>query len=277
MAIYFTSLNSGSNGNCYYIGNETEAVLIDAGISCRETEKRMRNLGLFMEKVKAIFISHEHTDHIKGAESLSNKYAIPVYITPKTKLQCRNTMHLKNTIPFQPYKSIDIGSLSVLAFPKFHDAADPHSFMISYHAINIGVFTDIGMNCEHVKNHFSQCHVAFLESNYDEVMLENGTYPFHLKKRISGGSGHLSNRQAFELFVNHRPPHMSHVLLSHLSKENNHPELVSKLFASNANNVNIIVASRYEETALFSLSNAKTSIQEKKTAPKSLVQLNLFS
>ncbi|MEP7163683.1 MAG: MBL fold metallo-hydrolase [Ferruginibacter sp.] len=253
MSLAITSLNSGSNGNCYYIGNDKEAVLIDAGISCRETEKRMRLLGLSMNKVKAIFISHEHSDHIKAIPVLAEKYDLPVHIT-KSTLQ-RGGIKLKNQLirNFTAYEPVLIGGLSVTAFPKYHDAIDPHSFLISFNGINVGVFTDIGASCEHVIKHFGYCHAAFLETNYDETLLETGRYPAHLKNRIRGGSGHLSNTQALEIFKKHRPSFMTHLLLSHLSKDNNRPEMVKKLFDEHAGGINIIVASRYESTAVYTI------------------------
>jgi phosphoribosyl 1,2-cyclic phosphodiesterase len=251
MSLYITSLNSGSNGNCYYIGNETEAVFIDAGISCNEIEKRMKRLGLSMEKVKAIFISHEHTDHINGLRVLAKKYQLPVYITEATLRHARLKLekHLVNS--FTGCESISIGNLSITPFPKFHDAVDPYSFVISGNKIKIGVFTDIGAPCKNVIAHFQQCHAAFLEANYDETMLEKGRYPYFLKSRIRGGNGHLSNKQALELFIAHRPTHMSHLFLSHLSKNNNSPELVQQLFDKHNGVVKMVIASRYKETPLY--------------------------
>jgi len=251
MSLYITSLNSGSNGNCYYIGNDKHAVLIDAGISCRETEKRMKRLGLDITRVRAIVVSHEHGDHITGIPGLSKKYKFPVYITTNT-LRSSNLPIEKELIrSFKPYESILIGDLSVNAFPKFHDACDPHSFLVTHNGIKVGVFTDIGSSCKHVISHFKQCHAAFLEANYCEEMLENGNYPYHLKRRISGDNGHLSNTQALELFNTHKGKQLSYLILSHLSKNNNSPELVNQLFNKHAGDINIIVASRYVETPIF--------------------------
>src|SRR5690606_10405037 len=143
MSLFISSLNSGSNGNCYYIGNEEEAVLVDAGISCRETEKRMIKLGLSMQKVKAIFVSHEHSDHIRGIAVLAKKYQLPVYITSKTLANSRISIADYLIKSFTPHQAVQIGNLHIAAFPKFHDAKDPHSFVISYNGINVGVFTDI--------------------------------------------------------------------------------------------------------------------------------------
>ncbi len=255
MAMFITSLNSGSNGNCYYVGNHQEAVLVDAGISCRETEKRMLRLGLSMQKVKAIFISHEHSDHIRGLPILAKKYQIPVYITTATRQYGRLLIADEQVKPFRGYEPVHIGNLSVTAFPKFHDAAEPHSFVVSCGDVNIGVFTDIGAPCKHLISHFKECHAAFLEANYDEAMLAQGSYPYHLKRRITGGRGHLSNAQALELFKTHKPAYMSHVLLSHLSKDNNCPTLARELFLPHAGNTQIIVASRNEETPVYAINN----------------------
>ncbi|KAB7730440.1 MBL fold metallo-hydrolase [Rudanella paleaurantiibacter] len=254
MSLFISSLNSGSNGNCYYVGNHQEAVLIDAGISCRETERRMDRLGLSMKTVKAIFISHEHSDHIVGVDRLARKYKLPVYITPGT---LRNTRLSESAITFQPlrgYEPVLVGDLSVTAFPKQHDAADPHSFLVSFGGINVGVFTDIGTPCTHVIDHFKQCHAAFLEANYDDDLLALGRYPYFLKQRISGDNGHLSNRQALDLFLNHRPVHMSHLLLAHLSRDNNSPQVVANLFAPHLAHTQLVVASRYAETAVYQVS-----------------------
>jgi phosphoribosyl 1,2-cyclic phosphodiesterase len=119
------------------------------------------------------------------------------------------------------------------------------------------VFTDIGAPCDHVINHFQQCHAAFLEANYDETMLEQGSYPYHLKRRIRGGQGHLSNKQALDLFIKHRPSFMSHLLLSHLSQDNNCPRLVHELFSQHAYHTQIVVASRYEESAVYCITPLK--------------------
>lgn len=277
MSLFITSLNSGSNGNCYYIGNETEAVLIDAGISCRETERRMKLLGLSMKTVKAIFISHEHNDHIKGMHALVDKFSLPVYMTNSTMRGCVGISNssVKKLVAYEP---VTISGLSVTAFPKHHDAEDPHSFIISCNGITIGVFTDIGVSCDHLTKHFKQCNAAFLETNYDEDLLDKGSYPYYLKKRIRGGKGHLSNKQALEIFTAHRPSFMSHLFLSHLSKENNCPRKARELFEEHAGDTKIIVASRYEQTPVYKIKNAD-GMNFSTTNPLSSLhfkQLNLF-
>lgn len=278
MSLFIASLNSGSNGNCYYVGNTADAVLIDAGISCREIEKRMKRLELSINKVRAIFISHEHNDHIKGVEVLSKKYQLPVYITTSTLLYSQLKIAQPLTYAFKAYQPVVINELSVLPFPKFHDATDPHSFIVESKGIKIGVLTDIGSNCEHVIENFRQCHAAFLESNYDERMLEEGGYPYYLKRRIRSDKGHLSNDQALELFIKHRPRFMSHVLLSHLSKHNNCPNLVQELFSKHAGSTTIAVASREEESQVYEIQVNPLGTQRRAILKKAQLnnQMKLF-
>lgn len=253
MSLYIASLNSGSNGNCYYIGNEKDAVLIDAGISCRETERRMIRLGLSLRKVRAIFISHEHIDHVRGVEVLSRRYSIPVYMTTATYLSSRIRPDPALLRYFSTCEPVQVDDFIVHPIPKQHDGIDPHSFSVSCHGITVGVFTDIGIASNPVVDHFSQCHAAFLEANYDEIMLQNGNYPIHLKRRIRGGKGHLSNNQALETFIWYRASFLKLLILSHLSANNNRPEIVSELFMPHANGTHIAIASRDEASEVFAV------------------------
>lgn len=272
MSLFIASLNSGSNGNCYYVGNEQEAILVDAGISCRETERRMLRLGLSMRKVRAIFISHEHTDHIRGLAVMAHKYQLPVYITRNTLLNGRG-LQLKPelTVHFNAGSTIEVGGLNITSFSKEHDAAEPASFIVSGNGVTVGVFTDIGTPCDNLVQHFRQCHAAFLEANYDETMLEKGRYPHFLKNRIRGGKGHLSNTQALDLFRNHRPAFMSHLLLAHLSQDNNNPQLVEELFRPHAGDTLVAIASRHEASAVYQVAAPGIS-----AAPVAPVQAALF-
>lgn len=251
MSLFISSLNSGSNANCYYIGNNKEAVLIDAGLSCRETERRMKQLGLSIGIVKAIFVSHEHSDHITGVPGISKKYRLPVYITGATLANSNIPIEPQLVNDFKKNKPVKIGDLLVTPFRKSHDAADPHSFIVSGHGISIGIITDIGYACKQVIKYFGQCQAAFLESNYCAEMLANGNYPWHLQQRISSDEGHLSNAQALELFTNYRGTDLRLLILSHLSKNNNNPELVKSLFKKQAGNTEIVVASRYTASPVF--------------------------
>jgi phosphoribosyl 1,2-cyclic phosphodiesterase len=275
MSLLVASLNSGSNGNCYYVGNGDIAFLVDAGISSRETEIRMKRLGLSLKTVKGIFITHEHSDHISGVTKLSKRHRIPVFITHATRLHGNLKLEESLCNTFKAHETITIGELSITAIPKLHDAIDPHSFVVASSTVRVGIFTDLGTPCENLINHFSQCHAVFLEANYDEEMLESGTYPYALKNRIRGGRGHLSNKQALSVFLNHRPEFMSHLFLSHLSQHNNTPKIVRNLFDPVAAGTEIIIAPRNKETKLYHI-RASGNLQNRVTATKPQ-QLNLFA
>ncbi len=278
MALQIASLNSGSNGNCYYVGNDDEGIFVDAGLTCKETELRMSRLGIPMSKVKAIFISHEHSDHIHGVSQLVAKYQIPVYVSETTLKEAGFWKIRKFIIHFNASQPVMIGNLRTTAFVKKHDACDPHSFVVSGARINIGVFTDIGVPCEQLIHYFKQCHAAFLESNYDAEMLDKGKYPYFLKNRIRSGNGHLSNEQALDLYLRHRPSYMSHLLLSHLSKENNSPELVQAMFQAIPSDTKVVVASRYQESELYKIVLQENFLKSilPRLRPQPQKQLSLF-
>src|SRR5690606_11991400 len=160
---------------------------------------------------------------------------------------------------FTAEKPISIGTLKVTAFEKHHDAAHPHSFIVEHYNTCIGVFTDLGIVCDNLIRYFKMCDAAFLEANYCEDMLKNSRYSYFLKRRISGGKGHLSNRQALQLFKEHQSPKLQLLLLSHLSRENNSPELVKELFEAETISTEIVIASRERETAVYHIINNSLS------------------
>ncbi len=273
MNLFYASINSGSNGNCYYVGNENNAVLVDVGIHCRDVEKRMQRIKLDIKKVKAVFITHEHIDHVRGLITLASKYNLPVYLSQGTWRQMQEDLKNINYKFILEETPIIIEDLLIHPFKKVHDAASPYSFVVDFKKIRVGVITDIGHACDNVIKHFSKCHAAFLEANYDDGMLDKGNYPSHLKQRNKSDVGHLSNQQALDLFLDHRHSSLSHLILSHLSEENNESELVYNLFLPHANGVRINVASRTSESKLYIIKkNAKpVQITENETA-----QLSIF-
>jgi len=252
------SIASGSNGNCYYLENDDDAILVDAGISTRQIVARMANLGLSVSKVRGVFISHEHTDHVRGVDVLSRKYSIPVFMTQKTYLKYGKIIKDSLLNFFLPGTQVKLGNIHVNPFLKSHDAVDPCSFSVSSEGRSVAVMTDIGLKCSNVISHIKNADAVFLESNYDDNMLQTGSYPAFLKARISSDLGHLSNTQAALIALEHASSRLKHIFLSHISENNNTPELALHTFNSFINqrkdlNPELIIASRYEESSLVSL------------------------
>ena len=252
------SIASGSNGNCYYIGNDDGAILIDAGISTKQIVERMTRLGLSMSSLKGVFISHEHSDHIRGIDVLTRKYAVPVFMTRKTYASYGKIINHSLLNFFSPGQPVTLGNMSVHPFLKSHDAVEPCSFSVSSDSRTVAVMTDIGLQCANVIDHIRNADAVFLESNYDDDMLRTGFYPPYLKKRIASDVGHLSNTQAAMLAVEHASSRLRHVLLSHLSENNNTPELALNTFhhfigRRNDLNIDVTLTSRQKEIGLVSL------------------------
>lgn len=247
------SIASGSNGNCYYIGNNTDAVLVDVGISTKQILIRMNERGLEPGKIKAIFITHEHSDHLRSARVLAKRLQIPVYMTAKTFNNSYKNLRPYYPSFFHPGDIIEVGEFRIHSVSKNHDAAEPCSFRVEYNGKSIGVFTDIGEVCKNVETHFNLCEGVFLEANYDEKMLWEGHYPWYLKKRVASEHGHLSNDQAFDLLKTHASKDLKYVFLSHISKENNTPEKALDSMKTLSNKYNIKIASRYEASDVCTL------------------------
>lgn len=245
------ALASGSNGNSYYIGNEHEAILIDAGINCKQLLLRMEERQLDPSKVKAVFITHEHTDHICGVRVFCNKHFIPAYFTRGTFLNT-SSRHKPRLYHFiDPGNSVVIGNFEVFAFAKMHDASEPCSFRVEIENKSIGVLTDLGSYSVSVIEQLKQCDILFLESNYDEKMLWEGSYPWLLKKRIASDVGHLSNVQALNLITEHAGERLHTIFLSHLSGENNTPDLAYHAFSPLHQSYKIIKTSRHAASEMI--------------------------
>ncbi|HNY51436.1 MAG TPA: MBL fold metallo-hydrolase [Smithella sp.] len=254
----FASIASGSNGNCYYLENDGEAILVDAGISAKQIVNRMANLGLSMSRVKGLFISHEHTDHIRGVDVLSRRFSVPVFLTRKTYASYGREISASLLNYFSPGEQVEIGGMRVSSFLKNHDAAEPCSFLVSSAGRNVAVMTDIGLQCPNVVAHLRDADAIFLETNYDDDMLKHGPYPSYLKARIASDVGHLSNAQAAMIALQHASPRLQHIVLSHISENNNTPELAFRTFDQVMKqrrdlNPELSIASRYRESGLVSL------------------------
>jgi phosphoribosyl 1,2-cyclic phosphodiesterase len=244
--IEICALASGSNGNCYYIGNQHDAILVDAGLSTKQLMVRFQAAGLDPAKVKAVFVSHEHSDHAQGIKVLNKRYGINIYMNSRTFYAMPKVFRPEHVRFFQPGDIVEVGSFTIHTFVKNHDAAEPCSFRIEHGGKSIGVFTDIGEPCEQVRTAVNQCHAVFMESNYDEKMLWEGKYPWYLKNRVSSAKGHLSNIQAFELMKEHGHPELECIFLSHISKENNTPELAMSTFNEFQSKTTVKLTSRIE-------------------------------
>jgi phosphoribosyl 1,2-cyclic phosphodiesterase len=245
------AIASGSNGNCYYIGNETDAILIDAGINCKQIFLRMAERGLDPQKLRAVFLTHEHSDHCIGAKVLCGRLKIPSYSTTGTYNALSYARKPRHHFNIKAHESIQIGDLEITAFPKMHDAQQPCSYVVSHSQMHIGVMTDIGSECDHVAKYISQCHVLLLESNYDEEMLQTGPYPYMLKRRIAGERGHLSNKQAVELVEKYASDRLHTLMLTHLSGENNTIEKALEAFEHLKEKYIVLPTSRHEASEIL--------------------------
>ena len=229
MSLKICVLSSGSSGNMVHLQAEGETILIDAGISSRETGKRMAALGLAAETVRAVLISHEHADHCKGAPVLARKLGVPLYMTEGTAEAFRSTFATngrETTIrTFQTGESIQIGPFLVEPFPTPHDAADSCGFVLWYRDIKASVVTDLGHLPLFIRKKIQGSRLLVLESNHDESMLWAGRYPWWLKQRILSRHGHLSNRTVAAYIREEVEAWCEYLFLAHISKENNSPEL----------------------------------------------------
>jgi phosphoribosyl 1,2-cyclic phosphodiesterase len=247
------AIASGSNGNCYYIGNHENAILVDAGVNCKQILSKMKISGLSPSKLRGIFITHEHNDHACGVRVLAKKLDIPVFMTKGTYQGLYLTNRPDAVRLIEPDQSIDLCSFIIHPVLKNHDGEEPTSFRVEHQGINIGVFTDIGSPCDNVTAHLKVCDALFLECNYDEKMLWGGSYPPHLKERVASDVGHLSNLQAAELLEEHAAEHLKVVLLSHLSGENNTPEIAYQAVKHLEDRFQIIVTSRKQPSEVITV------------------------
>lgn len=224
-ALCVCTLASGSRGNAIYISDGRTGILVDAGLSGVEIERRLASRGLCPKSLSAILVSHEHTDHIKGVGILSRKYSLPVYMTPKTARAVGSKLGgIREIRHFEPGTRFCVDRLTVHPFATSHDAADPAGFTISRNGTKIGLATDLGIATALVKAHLRACTLLLLEANHDPDLLMNGPYPWHLKQRVKGRTGHLSNGQSRELLQEVVHDGMRHVILGHLSQQNNTPD-----------------------------------------------------
>lgn len=222
----FASLGSGSEGNALLVSAGATHLLMDCGFGLRETERRLARLGLAAEQLCGVVVTHEHGDHIAGVAKLAKRYSLPVWMTHGTLRAQRRQFHGVGAIteipPDQPF-SIDDIELYPYAVP--HDAAEPVQYVFSDGVRRLGVLTDVGHITPHIETTLGGCDALVLECNHDSGMLANGSYPYSLKQRVGGRYGHLSNQQAAALLSKLECGRLQHLVVAHLSQQNNRHEL----------------------------------------------------
>jgi phosphoribosyl 1,2-cyclic phosphodiesterase len=228
--LQFQSFGSGSSGNCYYIGNASSGILIDAGLSVRSIRKNLRNIGLEFENIWGVFVTHDHADHIKAVGPLGEKYHIPIYSTRQVhegiqRSYCVTEKLYTSRKFIEKGETLELGDFKITAFPVSHDSTDCVGYTIEYKEKRFTFATDLGFIGEEAALHLSQADYLVLEANYDEQMLMQGAYPIHLKNRIIAKTGHLSNDQTGQFLADNYKEQMKHIFLCHLSRENNLPEV----------------------------------------------------
>jgi len=218
-------LASGSKGNATFISSGDTSLLIDAGLSGIEIERRLKSKGLDPKNLDAILVSHEHSDHIQGVGVLSRRYKLPVYINSKTQKSAVSQLgNLHDFKKFECGSMFTINDLFIHPFSISHDAKDPCGFTVNQNGTKIGIATDLGIATSMVKEHLQGCILLILEANHDEQMLINGPYPWPIKQRIKSRTGHLSNTASRTLLNELQHDGLKHVMLAHLSETNNTPQ-----------------------------------------------------
>lgn len=267
-------LSSGSAGNAYWFESDGTAILVDAGIGPRDTKKRLALLGRDVERLSAIVVTHEHYDHIRGAEKIARKYEVPIYLTRGTLDASKlDTTDLK-TVVFENDTSFAIGELQVHACKTIHDAADPSCFVVEARdGTRVGIASDLGTVNTEVIRHLSGCDGLFFESNHDLDMLRMGSYPWSLKRRIMSRFGHLSNDDSVHAVQRLLGADLKTLCMIHLSQKNNAESIVremcTRLLRRTGASIEFSIAKQFEPTGLFDVARRR----ERKPLPG---QMSLF-
>jgi len=259
----FCSLYSGSSGNSLLVESDHTKILIDAGESAKKIIEALSLINIDIKDIDAILVTHEHLDHIKGLCTLSKKYDIPVYANSKTWISMpeqSSKISINNQKVFKNFDKFEIGDLKINSFNIPHDASDPCGFNIFYNNKKISIATDMGHISSNTIHNLEDSSFLLIEANYDPNILKCSKYPYSLKRRISGPNGHLTNSDAGKAISYLLKNGLSQVMLGHLSKENNFPELayktvIDELLENNfdENSINISVANRSTPSQIIDL------------------------
>ena len=255
------SIASGSSGNCIYVGSDTTHLLVDVGISGKKTECGLNSLGLSGNDLDGILITHEHSDHVASLEVLAKKHPIPIHILYKSALRYKDTQPEALCACLVMYQKAEdlhttVGNIEVQAFPTPHDSRASVGYRLTIKegdaSLCVGYATDIGYVSPAVRQGLMGCESVVLESNHDEEMLKCGPYPYDLKVRILSNKGHLSNRDCADFACELYGAGMKHLLLAHLSEQNNIPDIAYDEVSCSLTGlgVNIAVASPIDVTML---------------------------
>ena len=271
-------LGSGSAGNSYYLESDGTSILVDAGFGPRETKKRLEAVGGDLGKIAAIVITHEHYDHIRGAEKIARRYGMPVYLTRGTLDASSIDRDETNVVVFENDSTFVIGEFAVHARRTLHDAADPSCFVIEARdGTRVGIASDLGFADEPVIDHLSHCDGLFFEANHDLDMLRLGTYPWSLKRRIMSRFGHLSNDDSMVAVQRMIGADLKTLCLIHLSQKNNNESIVhdmaTRLIARTGAQLELAIAKQFEPTGIFTV--ARRAATRPATPPR-FSQLALF-
>ena len=259
----FCSLYSGSSGNCLLVQTSNTKILIDAGESAKKISAALSSMNIDPSQINAILVTHEHSDHIKGLGTFSKKYDIPVFANSKTwdAMPEQSSKIIENNMKkFTIEENFEIGDLKIHPFKIPHDAANPCGFNITYIDTKISIATDLGHITSNIAHKLEDSKFILLESNYDPEILKCSAYPYLLKRRIAGPNGHLPNSDAGKIVSFLMNSGLESVMLGHLSKENNFPELAYKTVVDtliddklDCSKIKIDVASRFAPSATVKL------------------------
>lgn len=260
------SIASGSSGNCVYVGNGETHILIDAGVSMKKIKAGLEAINVDLADVKGILITHEHSDHIKGVGVLARKHKIPIFSKDKTLSAIMKSTSLGVIDPalLRPIEAdtpIQLGEITVMPFTSNHDAVDPLCYTFMSGDKKIGFATDLGHYNDYIKSHLSNANALYIEANHDVRMLEAGPYPFFLKRRILSDVGHLSNDLSAALICDLYHKDLSHIILGHLSHENNMPDVahatvnheINRRLDVEEGTLTLHVAKRHENSTLVEI------------------------
>lgn len=225
----FCPLASGSKGNCIFFGTKNTSILVDAGLSGKLTIEKLSQIGVDIEEIDAILVSHEHTDHISGLKALALKMGIPVLANQETAKAIVSTFHdCPQFKIFTTGESFTFGDIEIHPFSIQHDTFDPVAFTLRVDGLKVGISTDLGFATTLVKNHLKNCDYLYVEANHEPSMVHASSRPMVYKQRVLSRSGHLSNEDSASLLAEVIHPKLKHIHLAHLSQECNHPDTALK-------------------------------------------------